>query len=116
MRAMSQITTHVLDTSRGLPAADLPVSLHQLIDGSWHCLAKGKTSAQGRVENLLVPDKILPAGCYRLKFETGVYFNEQGTSSFFPHVDVTFNIDVTGQHYHIPLLLSAYGYTTYRGS
>ena len=114
---MSQITTHVLDTSRGKPAIGLPVSLHQFVKGEWAFLARGATDSDGRIVNLLVPDKVLEAGVYKLNFNTQSYFDANGDAGFFPFVDISFNIEASdGQHYHVPLLLSAFAYSTYRGS
>ena len=113
---MSQITTHVLDTSRGQPAVDLPVSLHQMTGDTWQCIAEAKTNRQGRISDLLGDGHVLEKGIYKLKFETRIYFDTAGESTFYPHVDVIFDVDASGQHYHIPLLLSAFGYSTYRGS
>lgn len=113
---MSQITTHVLDTSRGQPAVDLPVSLHKKTAATWQCIARGKTDDQGRISDLLGDSNVLASGIYRLNFETSIYFNALSEATFYPHVDVVFSVDTGGQHYHIPLLLSAFGYSTYRGS
>jgi 5-hydroxyisourate hydrolase len=109
---MSCITTHVLDTSRGRPAAGVPVRLER---GS-AMLASDRTDADGRVRDLLPPHLQLHAGGYRLVFETGVYFRAQGVEAFYPHVTIDFEIRDPAQHYHVPLLLSPFGYSTYRGS
>lgn len=113
---MSAITTHVLDTSRGRPAAGVPVTLEIESAGGWKLLGKGTTNADGRVSDLLGDEVVLSAGVYRLIFDTGTYFAKQNEASFYPLVTVVFRIDNPGQHYHVPLLLSPFGYSTYRGS
>jgi 5-hydroxyisourate hydrolase len=103
------ITTHILDTSRGQPAAGVPVRLEQQSSGgTWKQLGGGVTDSDGRLGGLPAED----AGTYRLTFETRVYAPE----GLYPEVAVTFEVRDAGRHYHIPLLLSPYGYTTYRGS
>ena len=82
----------------------------------WDELRKVKTDAKGRVSDLYIPGEALQAGTYRLIFETGEYFKTQGVPTFFPRVEVVFAIEKTDEHYHIPLLISPHGYSTYRGS
>ncbi|HEY0321986.1 MAG TPA: hydroxyisourate hydrolase [Pyrinomonadaceae bacterium] len=114
---MSAITTHVLDTSKGSPAGGVPVSLElELDDGAWHTLGKGTTDADGRLRDLLPPDKPLTIGTYRLIFDTETYWRAHNVEGFYPFVHVVFSILDTDAHYHVPLLLSPYGYSTYRGS
>lgn len=115
---MSGLSTHVLDTSRGLPAAGLGVSLERQADtGAWGALASGATDSDGRVKSLLPAGTALSAGVYRLRFETGAYLAKHGSGApFYPHVDVVFQISDPTRHHHVPLLLSPFGYTTYRGS
>jgi 5-hydroxyisourate hydrolase len=114
---MSAITTHVLDVALGQPAAGIPVSLeHQAADGSWKILGNKATDRGGRVTDLLPEGKELEAGAYRLTFETASYHRGKSRASFFPQVTVTFTVEDATQHYHVPLLLSPYGYSTYRGS
>jgi 5-hydroxyisourate hydrolase len=111
------ITTHILDTSRGRPASGVPVSLEmQEADGNWRSLGTGKTDMDGRLRDLLPEDFKLQPGLFRLSFETAVYFETQSLRSFYPHVVVVFQIDDAQQHYHVPLLLNPFGYSTYRGS
>jgi 5-hydroxyisourate hydrolase len=109
-RTMSAITTHVLDTSRGLPAGGIHVSLEvRFPDGAWKLVGKGITDADGRARDLLPEDVALTEGVYRLTFDNlpdGLY----------PEVTIPFRVRDASRHYHIPLLLSPYGYTTYRGS
>lgn len=112
---MSQITTHVLDTSQGCPAAGVAVELLSADSSEEEAIASGITNEDGRLTDLL-GDQKLPAGNYRLKFDTENYFAEQDVESFFPSVSIDFKIDDSGQHYHVPLLLSPFGYSTYRGS
>ncbi len=114
---MSPITTHVLDISRGKPAEGIAVILlKQQDDNSWAQLAQGTTNADGRVLSLLKDDATLAMGSYQLRFATGPYFNQHGVRGFYPEVQVIFQIDNPKEHFHVPLLLSPYGYSTYRGS
>ena len=113
---MSQITTHVLDTSRGSPAGGISVSLERPSEaGGWEEIAQGVTGSDGRIGDLLQDDTKLEPGIYRLKFDTGPYFEKHGTSGFYPYVPIVFQIR-DNEHYHVPLLLNPYGYSTYRGS
>jgi 5-hydroxyisourate hydrolase len=115
---MSTISTHVLDTSRGKPASGVQVDLAlQDADGGWVPLARAWTNEDGRITApLLLDGKELEAGTYRLTFETEAYFSALGVKCFYPQVSVVFRIEDAAQHYHVPLLLSPYGYSTYRGS
>ncbi len=113
---MSAITTHVLDTSRGRPAERVGVVLERRQpNGTWAELGRGLTNADGRLATLL-PQGALKAGTYRLRFATGDYFAAMHVSSFYPEVEVTFVVEDAAAHYHVPLLLSPFGYSTYRGS
>ena len=111
---MSPITTHVLDTAAGRPARGVPVTLEFFADGAWTTLGSGVTNADGRLPGLLPDMHVLQPGTYRLTFDTAVYF--AGQASFYPYVQITFNLADASQHYHVPLLLSPFGYSTYRGS
>jgi 5-hydroxyisourate hydrolase len=114
---MSPITTHVLDTSRGLPAAGVRVTLdRQTGTQSWTELASGVTNADGRLADLVADAANFTAGIYRLRFATAAYFHSLGVRCFFPEVQILFQVDDPRDHLHVPLLLSPYGYTTYRGS
>lgn len=114
---MSAITTHVLDTARGRPAAGVPVSLERLEkDGASIVLATGTTDGDGRLRNLLPPATVPDPGSYRLVFDTAAYFAAAETDAFYPEVSIVFRIRDAGEHYHVPLLLSPFGYSTYRGS
>jgi 5-hydroxyisourate hydrolase len=109
---MSGITTHVLDTTRGQPAAGVGVRLERFDEDSWLLLAESATDADGRCRNL---SSETPAGLYRLTFSTGHWFREQQRASIYPEIAIVF--ECRGDpHYHIPLLLSDNSYTTYRGS
>lgn len=113
---MSAITTHVLDTTRGKPAGGVPVSLEvRSEDGNWQPLEKGATDAEGRA-NLLPTESHVARGVYRLSFDTAAYFIALNVEGFYPEVRVVFEVRDPSQHYHVPLLLSRFGYSTYRGS
>jgi 5-hydroxyisourate hydrolase len=113
---MSQITTHILDTSLGKPAADVPVKLEQKIaENKWKILANGTTNADGRVGDLLPKTTVLPFGTYKITFDTEGYFAQQNRASFYPIVEIQFTVSEAA-HYHVPLLLNPFGYSTYRGS
>ena len=114
---MSAITTHVLDTSRGRPAAGVPVMLQQRNErNEWQNVGHGETDADGRLRTLMAAGAALQPGIFRLVFDTGRYFEAQGARSFYPHVIVVFEVLHDETHYHVPLLVSPFGYTTYRGS
>lgn len=114
---MSGITTHVLDTALGRPAAGVPVMLEARgAEGGWRVVGRGHTDADGRLRDLLPPDSALSAGHYRLTFDAAAYFAARGAEGFYTEVSVTFVVRDAAAHYHVPLLLSPYGYTTYRGS
>ncbi|MBI2428402.1 MAG: hydroxyisourate hydrolase [Ignavibacteriales bacterium] len=113
----SPITTHVLDTTRGIPAEGIAVSLQfQSPANDWKKIASGKTNSDGRVHNLLPESHVLQTGIYRLTFETGKYFQSNKVPAFYPYVQIVFEITETNRSYHVPLLLNPYGYSTYRGS
>lgn len=112
--ARSHVTTHVLDTVKGRPAPRVPVRLDAESEGQWHTLATALTDEDGRVAQF-GPDA-LPAGRYRVVFDTAAYFAAQDAVAFYPEVAVDFAIWSTDEHFHIPLLLSPFGYSTYRGS
>ena len=108
---MSAISTHVLDTAQGRPAHGVPVRLEH---GDGRVIGQAVTNTDGRIRDL-GPQKV-PAGAYRLVFGTASYFASTGQQGFFPEVTITFTVDDATQHYHVPLLLSPYAYSTYRGS
>jgi 5-hydroxyisourate hydrolase len=108
------VSTHVLDTSRGAAASGVAVTLsRRAADGNWSVIGSGVTDADGRVRELV--SGAFAAGTYRLEFETGGYFKNSGTTAFYPEVSVVFEAPDPGGHYHVPLLLSPFGYATYRG-
>ena len=113
---MSAITTHVLDVSKGCPASGVPVTLERQTATNWEIVGKGATDEDGRLRDLLDAEMILQTGNYRLTFDTENYFLQQKIESFYPQVTVAFTVRDTAQHYHVPLLLSPFGYSTYRGS
>jgi 5-hydroxyisourate hydrolase len=113
---MSGITTHVLDIARGRPAAGVPVTLEAKGEGGWAVVGRGTTDADGRLRDLAPSDFVLSEGEYRLTFDAGVYFDASGADGFYKEVLVSFVVRDAAAHHHVPLLLSPYGYTTYRGS
>ena len=113
---MSAITTHILDVSSGVPARGVPVTLERQNSSDWEVVGKGLTDEDGRLRDLLAPDSTLQTGNYRLTFDTEAYFAERQIEGFYPQVTVTFAVRDAAQHYHVPLLLSPFGYSTYRGS
>jgi len=114
---MSAITTHVLDTSRGCPAAGIPVLLeHRGGAGDWHAMGRGDTDDAGRLRTLHPDGTPLAPGLYRMTFHTGHYFEAQDVPTFYPEVVVVFEAVPGEDHYHLPLLLAPFGYTTYRGT
>jgi len=110
---MSQLTTHVLDTALGRPAAGVPVSLSSFLSGGWTSLGTSVTDDDGRVRSL--GPAAVPPGRYRFTFDTAAYFLATGQVGFFPSVVIEFDV-VDGGHHHVPLLLSPFAYSTYRGS
>ena len=113
---MSAITTHILDLAHGRPAANVAVTLELQSDQGWQVLGQGTTDADGRLKSLLPDDFTFAAGVYRLTFATGAYFAARNIESFYPQVSISFIVRDAAEHYHVPLLLSPFGYSTYRGS
>jgi 5-hydroxyisourate hydrolase len=110
------LSTHVLDTASGRPAAGIPVILSAEGPSGWHELGRGTTDADGRIAALLPVSAPAPPGTtLRLRFELGAYFARAGSPVFYPHVEIVF-APQDGGHHHIPLLISPFGYSTYRGS
>ena len=114
---MSAITTHVLDTSRGRPAAGVGVVLeHNTSHDTWSVVGRGDTDGEGRQRTLMADGVPLLAGRYRLTFDTKRYFDGLGVRSIFPTIAITFETADGESHYHLPLLLNPFGYSTYRGT
>lgn len=114
---MAGISTHILDTSLGRPAKGVTVSLeYKNLEGNWAKIAEENTNDDGRVAKFGVPPEAFVAGIYRLTFQLQGYFNTQGRKTFYPEAQICFCVDVASEHYHVPLLLNGFGYTTYRGS
>jgi 5-hydroxyisourate hydrolase len=111
----SSITTHVLDTSLGRPASGVAVTLEHMVKSDWKLVGKGTTNIDGRLTDLL-EEGPLKIGQYRLTFAVEKYFKRRRASTFFPSITIEFSVTAAKEHYHIPLLLSPYGYSTYRGS
>jgi 5-hydroxyisourate hydrolase len=111
----SPLTTHILDTARGRPAAGVPIVCDKWVDGAFVEAARGTTNEDGRVVGLLA-EGALHAGIWRMNFDTAAYFAQTGTAAFYPIVRIVFEVTEPEQHHHVPLLLSPFGYSTYRGS
>jgi len=112
---MSQLTTHVLDTAKGKPAVGVRISLCHQQKQKWTEIAKGVTDEDGRIPDLLKKGKLMEFGIYKLRFETQSYFTRQAIQTFYPFIEIVFQV-TTEEHYHVPLLLNPFGYSTYRGS
>ena len=110
------ISTHVLDTALGHPASAVPVALAYMTNGAWSPLNEAATDADGRCKDLLPSTRPLVPGMYRIRFETASYYERNHLAGLYPYVEIIFTVSAGQQHYHIPLLLTANGYTTYRGS
>jgi len=113
---MSAITTHILDLARGRPAAGVAVTLDYRSVLGWQVLGQSITDADGRIKSLLPAEFGLEVGAYRLTFRTLDYFAATGVESFYPEITILFLVADAAAHYHVPLLLSPFGYSTYRGS
>jgi 5-hydroxyisourate hydrolase len=112
---MSQITSHILDTTKGKPAEGIRATLYIGSNDEWTEITRGITNADGRISGLLPAETELQHGMYKMRFETKDYFDKSHISTFYPYVEIIF--EITGnEHYHIPLLLNPFGFTTYRGS
>jgi 5-hydroxyisourate hydrolase len=106
------LSTHVLDATTGVPARGVAVTLESRVDGEWGRVAEGSTDDDGRIRELGEPE----AGMHRIGFDTGAYFADVGVRTFYPEVTVTFEIVDAEAHHHVPLLLSPFAFSTYRGS
>ena len=111
----SPITTHVLDVSLGRPAHGVVVRLACADGSGWKEVGRGETDLDGRASRLMEPGTLI-AGSYRISFELGPYFAASARRSFYPSVEIVFVVESVTEHYHVPLLLSPFGYSTYRGS
>lgn len=112
---VSQITTHVLDTAVGLPGKNISIRLQAKRNNTWQTIAQGITNADGRIPDLLPQEKTLQPDHYKMVFDTGSYYAQQNIKTFYPEVEIMFTtFDET--HYHVPLLVNPFGYSTYRGS
>jgi 5-hydroxyisourate hydrolase len=116
MAADNPLSVHVLNIENGLPSPDVNVTLEQQQDDGWEELNAAVTGDNGRINALYPEDMALENGTYRVTFDTGEWFENHDTETFFPEIPVVFAIDGELDHYHIPLLLSPYGYSTYRGN
>ena len=112
----SRITTHVLDTSRGVPARGIRVVLEKQSGSSWKKVGADITDQDGRCTKLLRPGKSVSKGTFRLTFNTAAYFRSMKVQTFYPYVSIAFEIKSSTAHYHVPVLVSPFGYSTYRGS
>lgn len=113
---MSQITTHILDTSQGKPAKGILIRLEQQQkDNSWIEIGRGHTNDDGRLPGLVKENTFLDFGVYKLIFDTETYYANTNVKGLYPYVDIAFKV-TENKHYHIPLLLNPFGYSTYRGS
>jgi 5-hydroxyisourate hydrolase len=110
------ISTHILDTALGRPAANVPVTLWLSKDPEWMLFSETATDADGRVKHLLPESQPLVPGTYRIHFDTAFYYDQNHLTGLYPWVEIVFIVTEGQTHYHIPLLLTANGYTTYRGS
>jgi 5-hydroxyisourate hydrolase len=110
------ISTHILDTALGRPAVGVPVTLAFMTNGVWSLLNEAVTDMDGRCKHLLPETQTLQLGVYRVHFETVDYFKQNHINGLYPYIEIIFTVSEKQQHYHIPLLLTANGYTTYRGS
>lgn len=113
---MNTLSTHVLDTASGKPAAGIRIDLEQQSGSTWSQVGQGTTDKDGRAKGLVTSNAGLPAGTYRLTFHTKDYFATSGKPSFYPYAAIVFVLGSTDEHYHVPLLISGFGYSTYRGS
>ncbi|MEH6402128.1 MAG: hydroxyisourate hydrolase [Sneathiella sp.] len=117
---MGKLTTHILDTATGKPGADIQIDLYCLQDDGWELLKSVRTNSDGRCDGPLLEGESLQVGQYELVFQAGDYFDAQGLdlpdTKFLDEVVLRFGVPDASEHYHVPLLMSPYSYSTYRGS
>ncbi|XP_030621616.1 5-hydroxyisourate hydrolase isoform X2 [Chanos chanos] len=113
----SPLTTHVLNTGMGVPGAGMALSLHRLdpVTSAWSLITAGTTNDDGRCPGLITRECFTP-GVYKIRFESGQYWEGLGETCFYPYIEIVFNITDAAQKFHVPLLLSRFSYSTYRGS
>ncbi|WP_298900495.1 2-oxo-4-hydroxy-4-carboxy-5-ureidoimidazoline decarboxylase [uncultured Psychroserpens sp.] len=111
----SHLTTHALDTSIGIPASHMLIALKGLRDNQWKPMSIGITNNDGRISDVLPPGRFLIPGIYTMTFNTGNYYKNNNQNGFYPEASIQFEV-TDGSHYHIPLLINPFGYSTYRGS
>ena len=114
--AANPLSVHILDLQTGQPTAGVTVTLEQKTGTDWRQLASGVTNAQGRIAEMYPADKTIEKGDYRIVFKTGEHYARLKQETFFPEIPVQLHVEKTDQHYHIPLLLSPFGFSTYRGN
>ncbi|XP_058445164.1 5-hydroxyisourate hydrolase [Malaya genurostris] len=111
------LSTHILDTSRGKPAPNVVISLHRDAGSSWEKVSQGTTDSEGRFKGFFADNPAeFSSGVYKLRFEVGQYYEQLQIDTLYPYVEIVFKVTDASQHYHIPLLLNPFGYSTYRGS
>jgi hydroxyisourate hydrolase len=113
---MGAITTHVLNTTKGLPGKNIKVNLQFQKDDSWETIGEGITNDDGRVQQLISDHWVLKTGVYKITFLLKSYYQENKIKGFYPEASICFEIENPEEHFHVPLLISGYGYSTYRGS
>lgn len=111
----SHITTHVLDTSMGIPSKQIPIILKGFLHNQWKPISVGVTNKDGRVLDILPPARFLTPGVYTLVFDTETYYKDNNQKGFYPRVSIQFKV-IDRTHYHVPLLINPFGYSTYKGS
>ncbi|QMV74567.1 hydroxyisourate hydrolase [Comamonas piscis] len=116
LAAQNPLSVHVLNLQDGLPSVGVNVTLEKKVDNKWVQINEGVTNAQGRIPALFPTESTMEKGSYRVTFQTEEWFNKQKTITFFPEIPVIFKADGSVPHYHIPLLLSPYGFSSYRGN
>lgn len=116
LAASNPLSVHVLNLQDGLPSAGVNVTLEKKVDNKWVQISEGVTNEQGRIPALYPSESTMEKGNYRVTFQTEEWFNKHKTSTFFPEIPVIFKTDGSVPHYHIPLLLSPYGFSSYRGN